>query len=63
MVEVREARLPELDEAFAGHFGKFETVAAFEADVARRIRAGKQEERAAGSGSRRCSTSSPSATR
>jgi len=44
VLEVREARLPEVDEAFVAHFGKFESVAAFEADVARRLRVGKQDE-------------------
>jgi len=42
--EVREARLPEPDDAFAKHFGDFDTFAAFEADVARRLAHSKREE-------------------
>ncbi|KAB2964727.1 MAG: trigger factor [Thermoanaerobaculia bacterium] len=44
VVEVREARLPELTPEFLGHFGKFESAEAFEADVARRIAAAKRDE-------------------
>ncbi len=44
VLEVREARLPELTPEFLGHFGKFDDVAAFEADVARRIRSAKSDE-------------------
>lgn len=42
--EVREARLPEPDDAFAKHFGDFDGFAAFEADVARRLMQSKREE-------------------
>jgi trigger factor len=42
--EVREARLPEPDDAFAKHFGDFESFAAFEDDVARRLLQSKREE-------------------
>jgi trigger factor len=44
VVEVKEAHLPEADLEFARHFGTFETLEAFEADVARRIRVAKQDE-------------------
>jgi len=44
VVEVREAHLPELDDAFVKHFGEFADVAAFEADVANRLRQSKREE-------------------
>ncbi|KAB2968290.1 MAG: trigger factor [Thermoanaerobaculia bacterium] len=44
VLEVREAHLPAADLEFAKHFGSFETFEAFETDVARRIRAGKQDE-------------------
>lgn len=44
VLEVKEARLPELDAEFVRHFGAFETVAAFEADVAHRIRSAKLDE-------------------
>jgi len=44
VLEVKEARLPAADLEFAKHFGSFDTFEAFEVDVARRIRAGKQDE-------------------
>jgi len=44
VVEVREAKLPELGPELVAHFGKFETVEAFEADVAARIRSAKADE-------------------
>jgi trigger factor len=44
ILEVKEARLPAADLEFARHFGKFETFEAFREDVARRLRAGKQDE-------------------
>ncbi len=43
VVEVLEAKLPELDAEFAAHFGKYESVAGLETDVARRIRAAKEQ--------------------
>jgi len=43
VLEVREANLPELDDEWVKHFGRFENVAAFEADVERRIRTAKQD--------------------
>lgn len=42
--EVREARLPALDDEFAKHFGDFASYAAFEADVTRRLQESKREE-------------------
>jgi trigger factor len=44
VLEVREAKLPELTPEFVGHFGKFESVEAFETDVAARIRSAKVDE-------------------
>jgi len=44
VVEVREAELPALDDELAKHFGSFETLAAFEADVTRRLAQSKREE-------------------
>ncbi len=41
--EVKEIRLPELDLELAGHFGKFESVDEFRADVTRRLREAKQD--------------------
>lgn len=43
VAEVLEARLPELDAEFASHFGKYSSVAELESDVARRIRAAKEQ--------------------
>jgi trigger factor len=43
VVEVQEARLPELDAEFAAHFGKYGSVAELETDVTRRIRSAKQQ--------------------
>ncbi len=43
LVEVREPKLPELDDAFVAHFGRFASVADFEADVERRLRTAKQD--------------------
>jgi trigger factor len=44
VLEVREAKLPAADDELAKHFGEFESFAAFEADVARRLRQSKLEE-------------------
>ena len=44
VLEVREPRLPELTLEFARHFGPFDELEAFRADVARRLRAAKQDE-------------------
>lgn len=41
LTELREARLPAVDDAFAKHFGAFANAAEFEADVAGRIRTAK----------------------
>ena len=38
VAEVQEAELPELDDEWVKHFGRFENVAEFEADVEKRIR-------------------------
>ncbi len=43
VVEVQEALLPELDDEWVKHFGRFQNVAEFEADVERRIRSAKQD--------------------
>ncbi len=43
-LEVKEAKLPELDAEFAKHFGAFESMAAFEANVVDRLRAAKRDE-------------------
>lgn len=43
LAELQQPRLPELDDAFAKHFGEFASLAEFEADVARRLRQGKAE--------------------
>ena len=44
VVEVREARLPALDDELAKHFGDFESFAAFEADVSRRLKQSKLDD-------------------
>jgi trigger factor len=44
VLEVKETRLPELDAEFVAHFGKFESVAELEADIARRIAESKRDE-------------------
>ncbi len=44
VIEVREPKLPELGPEFVAHFGKFDSVAAFEADIAARIGAAKRDE-------------------
>ena len=41
LVELKEAKLPPLDDAFAKHLGRFESVAELEKDVSRRIAAAK----------------------
>ena len=43
LVELRSPKLPELDEAFAKHFGNFASLAELEADVTRRLSQGKRE--------------------
>lgn len=43
VVEVREANLPEVDDEWVKHFGRFQNVAEFEADVERRIGTAKQD--------------------
>jgi len=45
VLEVREAELPAVDDELAKHFGKFESVDEFRADIARRLTRGKQDER------------------
>jgi len=42
--EVQEATLPEVDDEFARHFGKFESAAQFREDVARRLRDSKRDD-------------------
>jgi trigger factor len=42
--ELKEAKLPALDDEFAKHLGRFESVAELEKDVARRISAAKSED-------------------
>jgi trigger factor len=44
LVELKEAKLPALDDAFAKHLGRFESVGELEKDVARRISAAKQDD-------------------
>jgi trigger factor len=43
VVEVLEAKLPELDAEFATHFGKYSSMSELEADVSRRIRSAKEQ--------------------
>jgi trigger factor len=44
LLELKEAKLPPLDDAFAKHLGKFENSAELEKDVARRISAAKADD-------------------
>jgi trigger factor len=44
LVTLQEAKLPALDDEFAKHLGKFESVVELEKDVARRIEAAKRED-------------------
>jgi trigger factor len=44
LLELTEPILPELDDAFAAHLGKFSTVAELEADIGRRIGAAKRDD-------------------
>jgi trigger factor len=44
LVALQEAKLPPLDDEFAKHLGKFESVGELEKDVARRIEAAKRED-------------------
>ena len=44
LVELSEASLPALDDGFARHLGKFESLAELEKDVTRRIEAAKRED-------------------
>ncbi len=44
LIELKAPQLPELDAEFAGHFGKFASVAELEADIARRLSGAKRDE-------------------